>query len=181
MQILTLVFPLLFSGLVLIFVLKLKLFKRLDMPLDLGFSLRENRILGDNKTFRGVAVMVIASIFTSVILYFGYKNGFELYINPIFSNSPVLIGIIYSFPYILGELINSFVKRQMNIPAGQAFSLEFNYLQTFFDLSDGIILTVIVLLVLFPTSVSEILIAGLIGILLHCLTDLLMRSLNLKV
>ena len=179
-QMFTLVFPLLTSGLSLILILKLKYFKRLDIPLDLGFTLKGERIFGNNKTFKGVFVMTSVSIFTSIILYIGYKNGFDLFINPIFSNTPVRIGIIYAFAYISGELINSFIKRQMNISAGQVTSSKYKYLQTFFDLSDGIIMTEVVLLINFPAFINEILIAGLVGICLHYLTDIFMKRLNLK-
>ncbi len=179
-KIFTLTFPLLIPGLALILVLKLKLFKFLDIPLDLGKSINGKRIFGDNKTFKGVAIMVSVAILVSNALYLLYKNGYAPYIGSIFSESPIFIGTIYSFSYIAGELINSFIKRQMNISSGKISYSKFRNFQAFFDLSDGIIVVVLVLIIFTSVSTDYLLAAGFIGIFLHYLTDVFMNRLGLK-
>lgn len=179
-KILSLILPILMPGLALIAVLKLKLLTSLDIPLDLGITLNGKRIFGENKTLKGVFVMMFAATLVSSALYFSYWSGYALYISPVFSKSPILIGTIYSFSYILGELINSFVKRQLNISSGKITLSKFRNLQEFFDLSDGIIVAVISLLYFTTASVNQVLTAGFIGIFLHYGTDLFMKRLRLK-
>ena len=179
-RILSLTLPLLLPGIALIVTLKLKLFTILDIPLDLGLSVNNKRLFGENKTLKGAVVMLSIAVLSSYALYFGYKSGYSSYISPVFSNSPVYIGVIYSFSYILGELVNSFIKRQMNILAGRTTHTKFKSLQTFFDLSDGIIVVVFALLVFTSASVTQVLTAGIIGIFLHYCTDLFMKRLRLK-
>lgn len=179
-KVLSLTLPILLPGLTLIAILKLNLFASLSIPIDFGISLKSKRIFGDNKTLRGILIMIIVSILVSQILYLGYKNGYDSFINPVFSRSPIFVGLLYSFSYIFGELINSFIKRQMNISAGRITPTKFKSLQTFFDLSDGVIVVVFTLLVFTLASVYQVLTAGLIGIFLHYCTDLFMKRLRLK-
>lgn len=178
-QIFSLTLPLLIPGLVLILVLKLRLFRNMDIPLDLGLSLNEKRIFGDNKTFKGMIIMILVAICVCYILNLGYRSGYT-FINSIFLLHPILLGSIYSFSYILGELINSYIKRQMNILSGKITSSRFRRLQLFFDLSDGIIVVVIALILFTPVPLGQIFIAGLVGIFLHYSTDVFMKRLSLK-
>ena len=172
--------PILLPGLLLIISLKIKLFSFLDIPIDFGATLHGKRIFGQNKRLKAILLMVSFSILVSCLLYLGYWNGFSLYINQIFSENPIRIGILYSFSYTLGELINSFVKRRMNILPGNTVSSQFKNTQTFFDLSDGIILTILSLIIFTSVSVTEAVLAGAIGILLHYCTDMWMKKLRLK-
>ena len=179
-EIISLTLPILLSGLAIIIVLKLRLFTGLDIPIDLKITLNGKRVFGENKTLKGIVIMVSTAVLVSYALYLGYKGSYSSYISPVFSKSPILIGIIYSFSYIMGELINSFIKRQLNISAGKITHSKFRGLQEFFDLSDGIIVAVIALVILTSASISHLLAAGLIGIFLHYCTDVLMRRLSLK-
>lgn len=180
LKILSLTFPILIPGLGLIIILKLRLLSFLNTPLDLGLSINKKRIFGDNKTFRGVFVMIAMAVFVSYILNIGYKSGYDAYVHPIFSQFPILIGIIYSLSYILGELINSFIKRRLNISAGKITPTKFRSLQMFFDLTDGIIVLIIALLIFTSISVKQVLVAGFIGIFMHYCTDVFMKRLRLK-
>ena len=179
-QIASLIVPLLLPGLALIIVLKFKLFKSLDIPIDFGITLNSKRIFGRNKRLKGIIVMTVVAIFVSYILGIVYWNGYSAYIDPIFSSNPLFIGFIYSLSYTLGELVNSFAKRQMNIAPGAIVSSKFANLQTFFDLSDGIIVAIVALITFTSASVPHVLIAGFVGILLHYCTDILMKKLSLK-
>jgi dolichol kinase len=178
-RIFTLTLPILIPGIILIVVLKLKWLCFLDFPLDLGESLGGKRIFGNNKTIRGFVVMMIMAIAVAYFLNLELMNNLSLFIHPIFNKSPVIIGIIYSISYTVGELINSFIKRRLNIFSGQ-LNKSFIKLQTFFDLSDGIIFVALLLWLIFSISFFEILPAVLIGIFLHLVTDYLMKQLHLK-
>jgi hypothetical protein len=178
-KILTLILPILIPGLFLIFILKSKWLRFLDIPIDLRKSLNNKRIFGDNKTIKGIFVLTTSSIIVSLILKIGIGKNLNLFIHPIFTNQPIIIGLTYSISYMTGELINSFVKRRLEISAGQ-LSKRYNIIQRFFDLSDGIIVTVIILTIFKYATPAETMLAGLLGIVLHFLTDVLMKKIQLK-
>lgn len=180
LRVLSLTVPLLISGISLITILKLNLIKWLNIPIDLGKSLEGKRVFGDSKTYRGIIVLMLMGTAVSTLLHIGSKIGFSSYIHPIFSGSPISTGLIYTIPYILGELVNSFFKRRIDIPPGGVSTTSFKSLQPLFDLSDGIIFTAIALVIFTSVTVFEAIMAGVVGIGLHYLTDIFMRGLNLK-
>lgn len=179
-QIISLTLPALFSGLALIVVIKKKYLKKLDLPIDHKFKFNGVRFFGDNKTYRGFVVFVVISIILSIILHVGYQNGFSRFIHPIFEKNPILIGLIYSLSYTIGELTNSAIKRQLHIAPGKTIKSEFKTLQKFFDLSDGILFIAFAFYVFSLVSVFQIIAAAIIGIGLHYATDILMQYLDLK-
>ena len=119
-----------------------------NYPLDHKVTFRSHRIFGKNKTYRGVIVMVIASI---ALMYF-YASivssspsiaalnllDFEHY-------SPLVYGVIYGLGYVIAELPNSFVKRQLGITEGKSTS----FIQRLIDQLDSV---VVILLLILPIS-----------------------------
>lgn len=180
LQIITLTLPVLISGLILILVLKSNYLGFFDKPLDHGILINKVRLFGDNKTYRGVFVFVAISIATSYFLYLFYTKGAEQAIHSIFNQSPMLIGLIYSLSYTFGELMNSAIKRQLDIPPGMTVKSKFRITQQFFDLSDGIIAVAIALVLFTSVTIFQAIIAVVMGIGLHLSTDLLMQKLRLK-
>lgn len=95
-------------------------------PLDFGRQFRGQRIFGDNKTFRGVFVMVLLSVFFtySVKFFAGAYPTIRPYVMLDFSSyTPLFYGLLYGLGYSLAELPNSFLKRQMNIEEGKRGSI----------------------------------------------------------
>jgi CDP-2,3-bis-(O-geranylgeranyl)-sn-glycerol synthase len=95
---------------------------RFAVPLDQGRTFRGKRILGANKTFRGLMVMVPATGLAFCLL--GLVVGRNPDLNArLWSLSPAayaVLGLVAGLGFMLGELPNSFVKRQMGIPPGEA-------------------------------------------------------------
>ena len=100
-----------------------RLSRRLAIPLDRGITFRRRRLLGDNKTVRGFVVMIPASS------AFFYLSGWLLESLPsslrqgVWDLAPAgfaLLGACAGLGLMLGELPNSFIKRQLRIPPGQA-------------------------------------------------------------
>ena len=90
----------------------------LKQPLDFGCSFRGKRITGSNKTYRGLAVGILAAL----LVVWGEKT---LY--PIMSGyslidyaavNPWLLGLWMGAGALLGDALKSFFKRQLNIPPG---------------------------------------------------------------
>jgi hypothetical protein len=91
------------------------------VPVDRGLRFRGRRLFGDNKTLRGFLIMVPASAcaFAAVsqIALGGAPQAFGLW--PLTPSQYALLGAWAGLGFMLGELPNSFVKRQLDIEPGQ--------------------------------------------------------------
>jgi len=93
--------------------------QRYAWPLDGGLTWRGRRLLGDNKTIRGFLVMLPATGFAFMVLStLTMSRGAGLWhLTPI---GYTALGVLAGAGFMLGELPNSFVKRQLDIPPGAA-------------------------------------------------------------
>ncbi len=89
-----------------------------QQPIDGGATLRGHRVLGDHKTLRGFVVMVpaTAAAFAMVSAMVGHDAGLW----PLTASQYGTLGAWAGFGFMAGELPNSFVKRQLGVPAGLA-------------------------------------------------------------
>lgn len=179
-KVISLTLPIVISGVFLIFAIKKNFLQILNIPLDHNLMINKTRLFGNNKTYRGLAIFVALSIMVSYLLRFFYQGGYRDFIHPVFNASPLLIGLMYSLSYTLGELINSAVKRQMGIAPGKIAGSSFARLQKFIDLSDGIIVVAAMLAIFNQVSAYQAIAAAVVGIGIHFGTDKLMQSLRLK-
>lgn len=108
--------PVVVAALVHVAVMRLRLLTRLAAPLDGGRTLRGRRLFGDNKTWRGALVMIGVSTAAAPLQgllrlpsleYFDYGQA-----------SLPLVGALLGLGFILGELPNSFLKRQLDVAPG---------------------------------------------------------------
>jgi hypothetical protein len=120
LQLLWLAVPILLSGLVHLVVLKRDLLPALRRaPIDFGATFRDRRLFGANKTWRGALVMIGGTAAFSALL---------AQLNAAVLHWPVAVdyaalhpwawGTLLGTGYILGELPNSFIKRQLDIAPG---------------------------------------------------------------
>jgi CDP-diglyceride synthetase len=111
--------PLLFAALLSAVVLRFDLFSRLKKPIDAGHTFRGRRLFGDSKTWRGVFVAVVgcvAMVFVQKHVRLGRFDYLELVDYE--GIHPLGFGTAMGATAMLGELPNSFVKRQLGIPPG---------------------------------------------------------------
>ena len=101
--------------------LKYDLLRFLKKPLDFRLSFRGKRLLGENKTWRGLAIQIICCTLGGVIQGWLQKRGFFPHWLPFLDYTELgpLIGLLLGLGMTLGELPNSFLKRQFDIPPGQ--------------------------------------------------------------
>lgn len=95
----------------------------LGRPLDGGKTWRGIRLLGDNKTIRGV---VVGILFGSIV---GYFQHLAFATQPVIqsislvsyrsASAAILLGAWLSFGALLGDAVKSFFKRQLNIAPGK--------------------------------------------------------------
>lgn len=111
--------PLIFASAVFGVVLRFDLLPVLKRPLDGGATLRGRRLFGDNKTWRGLLVAVAASVVGVWIQrdVVGARVGAVAVVDYAAAN-PVALGAALGLGAMLGELPNSFVKRQLDVAPG---------------------------------------------------------------
>jgi len=92
------------------------------IPLDGGLKLRQRRILGDNKTLRGLMVLIPGTGCSFFLLGTVVRSQAGV-LDGVWPLSPAafgLLGLLAGLGFMLGELPNSFIKRQMGILPGEA-------------------------------------------------------------
>lgn len=89
--------------------------KNWKTPMDLGLSFGGKRLLGPNKSWRGLVSGVVAAGLTAWLLY--PMLGDQV------SSSPehFIIGAALGFGALLGDAVESFFKRRQGIKSGEAW------------------------------------------------------------
>jgi CDP-diglyceride synthetase len=120
LELLWLALPVIAAGLVHLAVLKLDWFPALRrLPLDGGLTFRGKRLFGDNKTWRGAIVTIATMTVTAYALAQLNTCCWHLpVLVPFAETHSVAWGLLLGTGYIVGELPNSFAKRQLAIPPG---------------------------------------------------------------
>lgn len=130
--------PVIIAGFLHMAAVKLNLLPFLKIPIDAGKTYKGKRLFGENKTWRGVILMIIFSTLALYLLLYIYKVYPNLTkYNLLKTNEypTYLFGILYGLGYSLFELPNSFIKRQQNIQGGKKGTI-FNVI---FDQADSVI------------------------------------------
>jgi CDP-archaeol synthase len=90
---------------------------RFTWPLDGGRTVRGRRIFGDNKTARGFMMIVPATSIAMVGFGLAAQKA-NLAIWPLSVREFLVLGAASALGLMLGELPNSFLKRQLGIDSG---------------------------------------------------------------
>lgn len=129
----------------------------LNFPMDLGKEFRGKRILGTNKTFRG---LIAGMIFGTIVFYIqqiAYSQGFIRFAYIDYSSFSVFLGTYIGLVTIVGDAIESFVKRQLDKRPGKPWVP--------FDQLDFVITNFIALSFITSFSIISILIVSAIIVL----------------
>ena len=97
--------------------------RRLLAPLDGGARFRGKRVFGENKTVRGFVVMVPAAAAAFALLHFTLSRAAPSVVAELWRlDTPgyATLGAWAGLGVMLGELPNSFVKRQLDVAPGMA-------------------------------------------------------------
>ncbi len=123
-QALWLALPVTLAGLTHVWVIERDSFPRLaKVRIDAGLELRGRPLFGANKTLRGALVMIGASVFWTVVVDFIARAlGIDDSIRFIAYErlGSVALGLVLGLAYVVGELPNSLLKRQLDIAPGGA-------------------------------------------------------------
>ena len=174
--------PVLVAGMGQVVVLKLRLFGRLDAPLDGGATWRGKPVLGPRKTWRGVVVMTVLSALVARAQAVAAGRSHSMRALSPFDYrriDPMLLGFALGLGYCLAELPNSFVKRQLGI-APASTTERWAWVQYVVDQSDSVVGCLVALRFFYKPTRLETRLAFGAGLALHICVDLLMRAWGIK-
>lgn len=100
-----------------------KILPKWSQPIDFGKNFRGQRIFGDHKTWRGLILGTIGGGLIFLLQKYLYNN--YLCFQPIdivdYKQLNIFFGLVVGFGALCGDLIKSFFKRRVNIPAGESW------------------------------------------------------------
>ena len=176
---LLLALPVVLGGLGHIAFIKLRWWSALSaVPLDGGLTLRGRRLFGANKTLRGALVMIVATAF-SALACAGIVGDHVVVVEQV--SSPLWWGTVLGTGYILGELPNSFLKRQLDIAPGAPAARGLGWFFWVVDQIDCLLgILVVAALAGAPLPLSIAVTLTVVALVLHPLLAGLMVLLGLK-
>lgn len=178
-QAVTLLLPLLGSGLVLIATIRLGILNSLNRPIDFGAQLAGKPLIGNSKTFRGLVVHTVVATLITVVLHFSAQQS-DL-VAPLYRENPWILGPGIAIAYLAGEVINSFVKRRLDIAPSESTKENLGRIvQRFFDNTDGVLVVGILMIFVYQVAAELLALSFILSLLVHEITDAIMRKLGLK-
>jgi CDP-2,3-bis-(O-geranylgeranyl)-sn-glycerol synthase len=180
-QVLYLFAPLLVASALAGVVMRFDLAPWLKRPIDAGRTWRGKRIFGDGKTWRGVAVALVGCIATVLVQkhVVGERAGFAAVIDYGRVNA-FLFGAAMAVGAVLGELPNSFVKRQLGIGQGRTTRGPLSVVFYVLDQVDLLIFTLPLLAFWFRPSATFVLASFLVTFALHPTVSLIGRLIGAR-
>ena len=137
-------------------------------PMDLGVSWRGKRLLGNNKTWRGLAFGTFTAALTALLIRIFTNPSASLDIHATF----VFAGALMGAGALLGDAVESCVKRQLNIAPGSSWFP--------FDQTDYIIGGLIMIYPIYHPSLRLMAAIGLLYFGLHLISSYIGYLLGLK-
>ncbi|MBW2064359.1 MAG: CDP-archaeol synthase [Deltaproteobacteria bacterium] len=120
-QVLFFASPLLITAVAHGVIIKYDLLVPLKRPLDLGLTFKDRRVFGENKTFRGLLIHLvfccIGTLIQAWVQESGYVPRWVLLLD--YGRHWFISGVLMGLGMTIGELPNSFVKRQLGIAPGE--------------------------------------------------------------
>ncbi len=171
------------AGFVQTFWLRSELSMRFSAPIDGGRVFRKRRIFGDNKTWRGLIAIVpaVALAFVAFRLFFAIFGDLLDGLWNLTILQFAALGCFVGVGFMLGELPNSFIKRQFDIPPGgqpkQPFVSRLGFLV---DRFDSILGGMFFLACAVPVPFATYLYILLLGPFIHLAFNVLLYRLGVK-
>src|SRR4051812_27930409 len=158
--------------------------RRLMLPLDGGLRVRGRRLFGDNKTVRGFVVLVPAAATAFAGLFATLSTFAPQHLSDLWSLSAggyAALGAWAGLGFMIGELPNSFIKRQLGIAPGRAPRGSLAATACFLaDRLDSIIGMLVAISIVVPTPPAMWLYVLLIGPGIHLAFSALLYRLGVK-
>ena len=93
--------------------------KPMAVPIDFGMKIGGKEILGKNKTLRGLFFGIIFAIVIAYFQYLLYSFDYFRGLSFIDYSNWFVVGFLFGFGALLGDMVKSFFKRRANIKPGE--------------------------------------------------------------
>lgn len=103
---------------------KLPYLSRWSAPMDLAKEYRGHRVFGSHKTWRGLlsgVVVAVIAVWLQQQVASGYQLAFLNEKDDYLSNSAVLLGALFGAGALMGDALESFIKRQFGMAPGKTW------------------------------------------------------------
>ncbi len=166
--------PAYFANMAPVFAQKLGILKFLAKPVDAGRTFCGQPIFGANKTWRGFVVGISTAMITALMQYFLYFTPFfkKLSLLDYSQFNPWLLGFLFGFGALFGDLVKSFFKRRFSIAPSKPWIP--------FDQIDFVIGALIFVSLIFCPPWQATLVVLLVTPVLHILTNQIGYLLKIK-
>ena len=106
-----------------VFANKIPGLNRWTTPIDLGKTYRGRRILGDNKTWRGLLSGTVIGALTAILIYVLDPSLLSHFVGVTFTPliDTAILGAALGFGALIGDVVESFFKRRRKVPAGNSW------------------------------------------------------------
>ena len=190
--------PVIVAGVLHMLVVRWNLFRRLARPIDGGRCWRGRRLLGDNKTWRGLLVMpAAAAILGGTQGLLGGTWSFEAGLSPLsgtelmqrfgIPSQTAALGLLFAacggafgFAYVAGELPNSWLKRRLGIGPGETRRDALGSVFLWIDQADSVVAVLLVALFAFTLEWSTCVLAAVLLTLVHLAVNASLRFMRVK-
>jgi hypothetical protein len=176
--------PVILGGLVHVALIKLDALPGLArLPLDANLTVRGRRLLGDHKTVRGAVAMIGATtMFVELQAALVTRAGWARTLSLIdFATVPPLAwGLVLGGGYVVGELPNSFIKRQLDVPPGGRAAGALAPVFWLCDELDSLAGVLLCMPAVWTPPVHVALLLAAVTLVVHPSVDVLMIALHLK-
>lgn len=154
-------------------VLRYDLLPALKRPLDGGATFRGRRLFGANKTVRGALVMLLGVLLATLALEALWPAWWAELPGELRDAGPAVVGALVGLGIVLGELPNSFLKRQMNVAPGTQRRTPGGIALTVLDQGDLVLGVWIALLPVYGMPVWLVALAFVVVSLVHLLINVI--------
>ena len=149
-----------------VLVLRHDLIRPLKRPLDGGATFRGRRVFGDNKTWRG-ALMMAGGVVALTLLLSLWPAYWDALPEGLTEHGPLPVGVLIGLAVVIGELPNSFMKRQLGIAPGTQRRSPAGIAITIWDQADFVPFVVLFLAPLWLMPLGHAAVAFVVVALVH--------------
>ncbi len=164
--------------------LRSALARRFAWPVDGGLTFRGRRLFGDNKRVCGFMVLPPVAALTFLLLGGGralLPDFFADGLWPLSAGQYAGLGLVCGFAFMLAELPNSFLKRQLGVAPGQAPAQPWlRPVVLVLDRFDSVLGVLLALSLLVPVPAATWLCVLAFGPAVHAAFSIVMHGLGIK-
>lgn len=182
------ILPMVFAAAINTVIVKIHALRKLKIPIDGGIILADKkRLFGDNKTWLGVAGLIILGMLFFIIWGIICSQSSFLTNNNYFYRNhqnilgfSILSGLLMGLTYALSELPNSFIKRRLDIKPGEIRMGSKGLVNIVIDHTDSILGCGLFMLFWCSLTLDEFVWLVILGALTHIVINWLLVILGVK-